>query len=242
MKHYDSFPNSMVYVFHLGDGGLADNIKFFMCALELCMITNRRLYYLKTNCPNEKYLQLVYPNMYTSDTSSHMVVTPYICYSTFQYDTLKIPIQDVFTFSKEVFLNSRMLLPTIKPYKSIHLRLGDKYLETDRQYVLCKEDVRVYNEQALFNYIEANLDSTLLFFCDNQQYKTKIKEKYKSIFVLNSKIGHTSLQNTTDEQRLDAITELQILANSTEIICASHSGFSIIASKFKHIPCIQLTN
>lgn len=239
MNQYDTFSENMVYVFSLGDGGLADNIKFFMYALESCIKNNVRLYYLKTDCPNEKYIKLVYPNMYLSKIdSSYKVVTPYTFYSIFKYDDLKIPIQDVFLFSKEVLLNSRLLLPVNTPYKSIHLRLGDKFLETNKEYVVCKDDIRVYDEQSLFNYIEANVDGPLLFFCDNQQYKNKIKQKYINIITLDSKIGHTSLQNTTDDERLDTITEFYILTNSSEIMSASHSGFSIIASKFRNIPLI----
>jgi hypothetical protein len=40
-----------------------------------------------------------------------------------------ININDVFEFSEEIKLNSYNLLPT--KYISLHLRLGDKYLETD---------------------------------------------------------------------------------------------------------------
>ena len=68
------------------------------------------------------------------------------------------------------------------------------------------------------------------------------KEYYKNIIVTSSKIGHTSLSNTTDEQILDGITELFIMSNSTQIIAASNSGFSQIASKFKHMPFHHLNS
>jgi hypothetical protein len=118
--------------------------------------------------------------------------------------------------------------------------MGDKYLETDKYFVLCREDERTYNENKIFNFIEENHDKNIIFFCDNKNYKLMLKEKYNNIIVLNSDIGHTSLLNTTEKQTLDAITELYIMTNSQEIYCASNSGFSIIASKFKNIPLINI--
>ena len=83
-------------------------------------------------------------------------------------------------------------------YISIHLRLGDKFLETDKVFVLCKEDVRTYNEEKLFELIEINYNKNILFFCDNNNYKLKIKTKYDKIIITDYDIGHTSLAVSTN--------------------------------------------
>jgi hypothetical protein len=76
----------------------------------------------------------------------------------------------------------------------------------------------------------------LIFFCDNHGYKMKVKDAFENIIITNSNIGHTSFTNTTDEQVLDTVTEFYILANSDEIVCASKSGFSRMASMFGGAP------
>ena len=58
------------------------------------------------------------------------IVTPYILYNVFNYDKLKIPIEEVFEFDEIIKRNANKLLDTkIEEYISLHLRLGDKFLE-----------------------------------------------------------------------------------------------------------------
>jgi len=137
-------------------------------------------------------------------------------------------------------ISSSILPSSITNYISIHLRLGDKYLETEQEYIMCINDIRTYNEERLFQCIEENLDKNIIFFCDNNNYKLKIKNKYNNIIVTNCNIGHTSLGNTTDKQILDAVTEFYLITNSEKVFSASFSGFSIIASKFRNIPLVYL--
>lgn len=99
-------------------------------------------------------------------------------------------------------------------YISIHLRLGDKFLETDKRFVQFKRDKRSYSEENIYNFIENNNDKNIIFFCDNYNYKSKIKKKYKKVIITGAEIGHTSLYNTTNKQVLDAVTEFYILSNS----------------------------
>lgn len=247
---------NIVYVFNVGDGGIGDAVKFFMYALMLCMKHNIQLYYLKQDIPLESYLLLKYPSMYinreqltntrtitegdieTLEDNVYNIVTPYTFYSTFSYDTITIPIQDVFYFSNEVIENN--IIPKLESYTSIHLRLGDKYLETDTSFVVCKNDTRQYSEEVLFQYIENHKDDQLIFCCDNNEYKQFIKQKYPNVIISQSSIGHTGLHNTTKKQVLDAVTELYILTKSKKIISVSYSGFSKIASKFRNIPLINI--
>ena len=229
MNKYDEYTTAIVYNFNLGDGGIGDCIKFFMFILEKCMKDKTRLYYKKNNIPIEKYIKLKYDKMYNSKGN---IVDVYMYYSEFNYD-YSIPIQDVFYFTDEVKINASI---PISNYISIHLRLGDKFLETDTSFIVCKNDAKSYDEEKIYKFIEDNSDKPIFFCSDNTKYKVLLKEKYKNIFVTTFDIGHTSLLNTTDKQTLDAISELYILSNSELLYRASESGFSMIASKFKNIP------
>lgn len=152
---------------------------------------------------------------------------------------IQIPIGDIFDFSNEVKENVHKILPVnIKDYVTFHLRLGDKYLETDPSFVNCKNDTRVFNEERLYDCIEQNSHKNIIFFCDNQSYKMKVK--YNQIIITNSNIGHTSLLNTTNIQILDTITEFYIITQSNMIYSISNSGFSSVGAKFKNIPFIKL--
>ena len=86
--------------------------------------------------------------MYIEDCSNCHVVGPQHYYSTF-YINFSIPIKDVFHFTDEVKKNSAILFPQDIPYVSIHVRMGDAFLETNKQYVFCHNDVRVFSEEKL---------------------------------------------------------------------------------------------
>ena len=250
---------TVVYSFSIGDGGIGDAIKFFMHALMLCKKYSITLRYLQHGIPLEKYIKLCDPTIYISKSELtvtrsisedefaniindgvYNIVTPYTFYGSFSYDLINIPIQDVFYFSSEIIENSKRLSHNLKDYTSIHLRLGDKYLETDIAYIQCPNDVREFSEKSLFDYIEKNYTNPLLFFCDNQAYKTFIHSKYPFTYILDTCIGHTGLHNTTESQIIDTISEFYILTNSKQIVSISKSGFSVIASKFKPIPIFYL--
>lgn len=71
----------------------------------------------------------------------------------------------------------------ITKYISIHLRMGDHFLETDKQFVVCKNDVRNFDETKLYTFIEQNSDKNIMFFCDNKEFKIKLKQKYNFIHI-----------------------------------------------------------
>jgi len=243
INKFDSFKKIMVYNFEFGRGGIGDCIKFFVFILELCMKNNTRLYYKKNNLEIENYIKLKYDKMYIDEHSISLldcveIVTPQMYYATQTYN-YSIYIKDVFFFTDEVKINCNKLFSAdILSYKSIHLRLGDKFLETDMCFIDCTDDVRSFSEEKIHNFIEENYKHNIFFCCDNNEYKLKIKKKYNNIIITNCDIGHTSLCNTTTTQVLDAITEFYILTNSVMIFAASPSGFSITASKFNKIPLI----
>ena len=176
----------------------------------------------------------------------YFIVRPFACYKTFKdiYDSLTIPFQDVFTFHNDVIKNKEHIFPTINSsgdsdigdnnmFHSIHLRLGDKFLETDKKFVVVKNDTRGFEQHKIVKYIQDHSNIPILFFCDNQNYKEKMCEKFDNLYQNNCIIGHTSLFNTTEKQILDAITEFYILTQSNVIVAASKSGFSLVAAKYK---------
>jgi len=260
--NYDHYTKKIVYDFKIGDGGIGDCIKFFLYALNLCIKYEIKLYYLINNIDLKKHLKLRNEKMYIqlnelssyrliseSDISKittseiYNIIRPEIFYTSFIEDKSSInriftPVEKIFYFSDEVIYNSRKLL-NIDNYISLHLRIGDAFLETDIHYVQCKNDKRLFNELKLFKFIEQN--KNIVFFCDNKSYKLKIKKLYDDVIITNANIGHTSLANTTDMQVLDAITEFYLIANSQKIVAASnYSGFSELASKYKGIELQKL--
>jgi hypothetical protein len=257
IKNYEQYTKKVVYHFRLGSGGISDFVKFFMYALTLCIKYKYKCYYVTNNLAIEKYIKLKHKQMYIepkdinnfrnigeSDLPNisedvYNMVEPLVFFNTYKDNFIDINIEDVFEFSDEVIKNSHNLL-SITNYISIHLRLGDKYLETDKSYILCPNDERKYNENDLFNFIETNKDKNIIFFCDNNHYKLKIKNKFNNVIICDCDIGHTNHSNTTDKQTLDTLTELYLLTNSEKIYYASESGFSLIAAKFKNIPLIKI--
>jgi hypothetical protein len=231
MNAFESYSQKKVYHFTIGDGGIGDYIKFFMFVLEDCMQKKIRLYLKRNNIELENYIQLNYAQMYTDCSDSY--VTPQHFYS-YYHTNFSIPIKDVFHFTDEVKQNSIYLFPYNRPYVSIHLRMGDYFLETDKQYVYCHNDIRAFSENKINETIET-IKHSIFLCCDNNS-KLKIKEKYPFLIVTDCTIGHTSFSNTTKQQVLDAVTEFYILTNSEMIYGITNSGFSLMASKFNNIP------
>jgi len=83
------------------------------------------------------------------------IVEPYSMYGRVEYVDVPNYIDNLFYFSYDILNNiSQICLPN--DYISIHLRLGDAYLECDKKFVICNNDKREYNETALFRFIEDN--------------------------------------------------------------------------------------
>jgi hypothetical protein len=215
-----------------------------------------RLYYRINGITLERYLRLRHTKMYIHGdqiTESHEftyraaeeeirnirpgiynITPPGVFYFIFTHvEDIKIPFQEIFAVSNEVIDNSRILFPKpIVRYISIHLRLGDKYLETDKTFVDCGEDVRKYDEAALFAFIERTTGTSIVFFCDNRAYKQKLKIRYPQLIITECDIGHTGLLNITDKQTLDTVTEFYYLSRSDRIYTPTISGFAIVAAAF----------
>ena len=270
LQNFDSYPCSLVYNFPLTYGGVADCLKFFMLLFEICRTRGIRLYYLQHDIPIEKYIFVKHAQMrirhgtlvqHSKDGSSirmvqsineleklerftYNLVKPNILYKMFSFDFIKTPFSSIFEFSSEVIENVPRIFPELstKSYISVHLRLGDKFLETDKEFVICKEDARQYNQKVMFETMEqllsepSQVPSQVLFFCDNRRYKMAVQNKYKGLVISTAEIGHTSFLNTTDEQVLNTVTEFYVLTQSEKIIAFSYSGFPVAAAKYDNKP------
>ena len=245
INNCDKYKKNIIYDFRLGSGGIGDYIKFFMIILTECMNNNIRIYMKVNNIVIQKYIRLRYSKLYITDKEiiklkNYSIRRPQQYYKNAHYNYL-VKISDVFYFTEDITNNIKNILCNpVKNYISIHLRLGDKYLETDKHYIQCKNDTRYFSEEKLHEFIEKNDDKNILFFCDNHNYRLKLKKKYNNIILTNSKIGHTSLYNTTDKQILDSITDYYLLTMSDSIYAFSYSGFSITASLFNKISLVKM--
>jgi hypothetical protein len=236
LNKYDSFTKIIVYDFKQGDGGIGDCIKFFMHTLHLCMKYNIKLYYLINNNLLEKFLTLKHDKMYINqlnildsfmcnthnveniNANVYNIVTPCLFYNIYNDNNITMAINEVFTFTEEVKLNGHRLNGNnVSNYISIHLRLGDKYLETDKSYIFLPNDTRSFFEERIYKVIEDNYNRNIIFFCDNNTFKLKLKNIYNNINITNCNIGHTGLLNTTHEQVLDTIAEFYLMTNSEKI-------------------------
>lgn len=196
------------------------------------------------NIEIEKYLKLKYDalNITANEVSKLRYVaikSPYDFYGSVHYN-YNTQLDQVFYFDESVMLNVNSILSSPPcSYISVHLRLGDKFLETDKNCVLVQDDTRTFSEEKMNAFIKQKKDEHILFFCDNETYKQQMKTKHANLIITTSEIGHTSLSNTTSRQILDAVTELYVLSNSQLIYAASESGFSKIASKFNDVKLIS---
>ena len=72
------------------------------------------------------------------------------------YDSITQKVSDYFYFTDEIKTNA-LYQNLSENYISIHVRLGDKFLETDKANVLVKNDVRHFHEDILFDFIEKKI-------------------------------------------------------------------------------------
>lgn len=239
IENFNNFDRTFIYDFKLGYGGIGDFLKFFMIILTECIHKKIKLYHKINNIEIEKYIKFKYDFLsVTQDEILKLknvsIRRPHQYYHNDKYNG-SIKLNEVFYFDDSIKMNVQNILPSIPDnYISIHLRMGDKFLETDKRFVVVKNDTRHFSEENIYKFIENNSNKNIIFFCDNKNQKLKIKNKYNNIIISNADVGHTSLFNTTSKQIIDTITEFYILTNSQLIYAASGSGFSKMASKFNN--------
>lgn len=252
------YTKKVVFYIPYFQGGIGDLIKFFTCLIQLCIDKKLKIYYFLTDLSLNKFLLLKHPELYISNIDTqhinlsdinqlnlisddkYYIVQPHLMYKIIDYNKLYLKGSDIFYFSKEIIERSKTF--NLDNYISIHIRLGDKFLEIPQHLIQCITDIRNYNEDNIFKCIEDNFNTNIVLFCDNLQYKQKIKEKYPFIHLTEFKIGHTALPSTSDEITIDTLAEFYVLANSKKIFIANESGFPIMSSKFFNIPLINISN
>jgi hypothetical protein len=255
-QNHNSFEPTVVYLFDVGMGGIGDYLKFFLYLFNFC-IENNIKFLLCNEHQIDKYIKCKFPQLYIkksnipSCTKRISKFTDLYCFekNTFIVDPIcmysedskvsenlkKWKLSDLFYFTDDI--NQAIKNYTNEnTYISIHLRLGDKFLETDKKFVVCPNDVRHFDENKLFDFIASRKDDTIYFFCDNKSYKEKIKNNFNYVNITDLEIEHTSLTNTSDKGNFNSVLEFAILSESESIWCASYSGFSLLASVFNNIP------
>ena len=251
-ENYDKFQIKLVFCFSHLMGGIGDYIKFFSYLFYYCIKNDIRMYCLTGNLL-DSHIKLKYNQMYITsdkiinpvmrpsslddmnDCNVHYIVFPTSMYSYSVYDNI-YSINDIFYFTDKVKENANTYC-NLSNYISIHIRLGDKYLDCDpKDNIIDPHHEKEFDENKLFKLIENNKYKKIIFFCENTKYKLKLKEKYDFITILNIKIGHTALGVINEEEFLNTITEYYIMTRSEMIYSNAESGFSITASKFYDIP------
>lgn len=259
LEKWSTLSKVVVYDFRITAGGIGDLMKFFMSLLNFCIKGDIKLYYLVNNLAIEKFIRLKHDYMYiTADeikgkrvtvtdvkqligtdfikTGAYYVVTPNILY--IKYDVAAIlPLNYMFYFAPAVIQNAQRLgFAEGFKYVSVHLRMGDKYLETEKKYIFVPNDVRPFAEEKLFKFLETWADiKNILFFSDNMNYKLFIKKKFHKVRITDFAVAHTGLVNTTESGVLDSVTEFYLMTGSEHIVAASKSGFSAMAAKFSGV-------
>lgn len=255
------FNKNIIFYFDIGLGGIGDYLKYFIYAFDYCLINKINFNFINkhklnnyiickysnwelTEYPIEKTLRInkihdLTEEFVKNDTYQNYLVYPVCMYGLDEYIICKQYIlNDFFYFSNEIIEYANKMFKC-KEYISVHLRLGDKYLETSRNYIQCIRDKRIFDENKLNDFfIHNNLDN-IYFFCDNNSFKKKIKNKFQNVNMTGLQIAHTSLLNTNESQLLDTITEFYIMTNSKCIYMFSNSGFPIMASRFNNINLIS---
>ena len=257
INNFDNYKISLIYDFKKTDGGLSDYIKFFTFYLLFCIENKYKLFLLINNTHLENLIKLKYPIMYFNTTMDTKIIkkninvytenfnedTFYVVCAVNAYDKYtefhNIKLSEIFNFDDKIINKSNNLLNINNSYISIHLRLGDYYLET-KNNVIAIGDRRTYNIEKLYEFIENNMLETLIFFCDNKTFKLKLKQKYKNIIILDCLVGHTGLLESSYEETLDAISEFYIMSKSKKIFSFSYSGYPLIASKFFGVPFFKM--
>lgn len=257
---YNINKKNIIFIFEIGIGGIGDYLKFLVLSIHLCSKKNISLYVYSTS-PISEYIKLK-PDILINHTkfvkynttkivecdqienlencdSDYFLLYPDILYKIADNTIFEIcklyNFNDLFEFNN-IIIDQSQEYSLILPYIAFHLRLGDKYLETDSEYILIKYDTRSYDEMKIFQLIENNKHLNILFVSDNKQYKDNLKNKFPFINITPFKIGHTSLKNTSNEDFINAVVEFYLLTKAEHIYACSYSGYSIVASFFGHIP------
>lgn len=253
-----------MFNFALGNGGIGDILKFSTFAYKLASDKNIKMI-MYNHSPLSKYmfytkgeninsideLNTLFPDYVLLDLGNiddihNMELTQKKIYNIYPhnlyckdyiiYQNVDM-VSSIWDFKKE--LKDFCINLNIKPVRGIgiHLRLGDYYLETDKNFVLAKNDNRIGNlsNEDIENRIKAICDlypnRDIFICCDNLTYKNKLISKFPRMISSNLSVGHTSLSNTTSDEIFHALCEFYMLSHfCDEVYSLTPSGFSIMAN------------
>jgi len=155
--------------------------------------------------------------------------------------SIDVELFDYIDFNKIIYNKFDKLNLKPKTYITIHIRLGDKYLEIKSINNLCP------NHSKINDNISKNIDKiikgsneTIYLLSDNKNIKQEYKNKYNQIKINDIDIYHIGLdyKNYKDDIIINTLVEYLILMNSKEIHGITTSGFAFTASilgKIKYI-------
>lgn len=252
----------LLFRFPLTNGGIGDMIKFFLCALDTAIKYNMRICFLKSENPITKYIIPKCEHIYITEkelagssiiqaqnyiqveelvnsinNTTIVQVFSNIFYDLNMYDIAnKYNISDIFTFSSDIY-EMREKYSIVKDYISVHIRRGDKHIESVSSVKQVPHDSRPFEQANFDNMINKlfNDNKDVMLFSDSMVFKKMMCKKFENLKCLDIKIGHTTWTNTSDEQIKNTVFEFYVLCNSTKIIANCVSGFSKIASMFNKI-------
>jgi len=243
LANWDTYKKGAVLTtFHGQGAGVGDYVKFFMYLIQFCMKIKYRAYYL-IGRPEEKYLKLIDERMYITQEEMNqqknenklIIKSPLEFYDKFCWSDLYLNAFNIFKFTDEVVQNRKLILDYEGDYIAIHVRLGDKFLETPKENVFVVNDHRKFDEDLLHKYIENHKDKTIVLVSDNKAYREKIRDMYDNVKITKGKIAHTGLAGMLKTtEAMDTITELYILTQSEKVLVCAQSGFPIITKFFNN--------
>ncbi len=238
MEDEKSVTKTHIYTYDFGDGGLGDFINYLMYAIY----KYGEKVSIKIDHPIYKYL-VFKDESYDYKKNRPINECQIIKAKDFweeqindkEYFKKKNKFYDYFDFTEKLTKIAESLIPK-RDYSTVHIRLGDGYLENkNRTHMWCLDDKRLdgRNSDYYVEIISKITDKPLMLFSDNNIFKKEIKEKVEDIIINDFDIihtGHTYVDSTDFDKQLElTIVEFLLLVKSKKIHALTHSLFSIMA-------------
>jgi hypothetical protein len=233
-------------------GGIGDMIKYMMYFIEkfdkLCQ-TSEDKFCINIEHPIKNYL--IFKNDNINYSKYNRKEYDQILYTTTNFfneyndlDIETINFYKYFNFTDEIYKKYNEIKPN-NNYETIHIRLGDKYLEnTNRIGPLCNDDDRIKNKDENYYFdiigkIISESKNDVILLSDNKNFKNNCKNKFNQLIINDINIIHTGnrYEDGTDynKELIMTLSEFLLISNSSKVHALTYSGFSIIAHKILSI-------
>jgi len=245
--NYTNPSKACVFRFYGNAGGVGDFIKYSMYVLNEC-IKNNHSFYVDIRAPIYKFLIIKYDIMdYNKKRPSHSDIyytSPGNYYNILHSGNMdqldRLTFFNFFDFIPIVYDELYKMMPK-EDYITIHIRLGDKYLENRNiAHNYCDQDVRTKKPDEYYlthidTIMKTNNTNPVILLSDNVGFKKLVKQHSPTIIINEFDIVHTSFNynNNTNVETLFAKTlaEFLLLVKSKEIYALTISGFPVLANK-----------